>query len=339
LDLNSLNLNSKPLNIRFGPEHAIHNHKSVFNPPKLNSKHDSRLTFNQLSRSEEKNALAGIRNIAVNAATGMSLLTILGALFTRGSKDLAKKTLNIAKKATQFTFMTYGGFAALKAYGDNDTGVGLTQALEVAIPALTTDACDLTMNRGFSIGLGNFVNEAKKYFSKSKYKSFSESAQDLGKSVGKFFDELKTKPLKTITNFDGPGAMLMGLVTASAPVFKHVLGLDKLSSLMRHFPGMAMELGKVNFGVLRKGASKYFSSGVFMLCSSLINLFSGFSKSKDTKQTIELGTWLLNVVGRKLLVESIRENELASDKNNKAVNPLEALKQSLGSVFTWGAVS
>jgi hypothetical protein len=339
LDLNALNLNAGSPISRFGPVNNLHESKSVFNDRKLGSAEDSRLTYKQLSAKQEKNTLAGIRNIAVNTATGASLLTILLALLTRGSKGLAQKTLNIAKKATQFTFMTYGGFAALKAYGDNDTGVGLTQALEVAIPALTTDAIDLTMNRGFSIGLGNFVNEAKKYFSKSNYKSFSESAQDLGKSVGKFIDDLKTQPLKTITNFDGPGAMLMGLVTASAPLFKHVLGLDKLSSLMRHFPGMAMELGKVNGGVLKKGASKYFSSGAFMLCSSLINLFSGFSKNKDTKQTIELGTWLLNVVGRKLLVESIRENELAGDKNNKAVNPLEAIKQSLGSVFTWGAVS
>jgi hypothetical protein len=319
----------------FGQARGVFNHNK--NKPKPNI--DNRLTLKQLSQQQEKQTLAGIRNIAVNTATGASLLTILGALLTRGNKNLAQKTLNIAKKATQFTFMTYGGFAALKAYGDNDTGVGVSQALEVAIPALTTDACDLTMNRGFSIGLGNFVNEAKKYFSKSKYQSFSESTQDLGKSVGKFIDDLKTNPLKTITNFDGPGAMLMGLVTASAPIIKHILGFEKLSSLMRHFPGMAMELGKVNAGVLKKGASKYFSSGVFMLCSSLINLFSGFSKNKNTKQTIELGTWLLNVVGRKLLVESIRENELANDKNNKATNPLEAIKNSLGSVFTWGAVN
>ncbi len=147
---------------------------------------NSKMSFDVYLKKKEKNAIAGLRNIAVNFATGASLLTILGALLTRGSKTLAQQTLNIAKKATQFTFMTYGGFAALKAYGDNDTGVGVTQALEVAIPALTTEACDLTMNRGFSIGLGNFVNEAKKYFSKSNYQSFSESAQDLAKSVKKF---------------------------------------------------------------------------------------------------------------------------------------------------------
>ncbi len=323
----------------FGQGQAVFHHIPVNKNHKLIPDIDNKLTARQIAKQQEKNTLAGIRNIAVNTATGASLLSILLALLTRGSKGLAQKTLNIAKKATQFTFMTYGGFAALKAFGDNDTGVLSSQSLEVAIPALTTDAIDLTMNRGFSIGLGNFVNEAKKYFSKSDYKSFSESAQDLGKSVGKFIDDLKTNPLKTIANFNGPGAMLMGLITASAPVVKHVLGFNELASLMRHFPGMAMELGKVNNGVLNKGASKYFSSGVFMLSSSFINLFSGFSKNKDTKQTIELSTWLLNVVGRKLLVESMRENELAGDKNNKAVNPLEAIKQSLGSIFTWGAVN
>jgi hypothetical protein len=71
-----------------------------------------------------------------------------------------------------------------------------------------------------------------------------------------------------------------------------------------------------------------------MLSSSLINLFSGFSKSKDTKQTIELGTWLLNVIGRKLLTESMNDNELASDKNNNAISPIAALKESLGSIFS-----
>jgi len=323
----------------FGQAQALFNHMPVNHAYKLFPDIDNKLTPRQLAKQQEKKTLAGIRNIAVNTATGASLLTILLALLTRGSKGLAQKTLSFAKKATQFTFMTYGGFAAAKAYGDNDAGVLSSQALEVAIPALTSDSIDLTMNRGFSIGLGNFVNEAKKYFSKSNYKNFSESAQDLGKSVGKFIDDLKTQPLKTITNFNGPGAMLMGLITASAPIIKHVLGFDELASMMRHFPGMAMELGKVNSGVLNKGASKYFSSGVFMLSSSFINLFSGFSKSKDTKQTIELGTWLLNVIGRKLLVESMRENELAGDKNNKSVRPLEAIKQSLGSVFTWGAVS
>ncbi len=296
------------------------------------NKESARLANYQISKKEKPKS--EFRSVSLNLVTGASLLSIIFALLTRGSKGLAQTTLNFAKKATQITFMTYGGFAAAKAVGVKDTGLGLSQALEVAIPALTTDACDLTMNRGFSIGLGNFVNEAKKYFSKSEYKSFLESTQYLAKSVGTFINELKTDPIKTITNFDGPGAMIMGIITASAPVFKHLLGLDKLSSLMRHFPGMAMELGKVNAGVLNKGASKYFSSGVFMLSSSLINLFSGFSKSKDTKQTIELGTWLLNVIGRKLLTESMNDNELASDKNNNAISPIAALKESLGSIFS-----
>ena len=129
------------------------------------------------------------------------------------------------------------------------------------------------------------------------------------------------------------------LVTASAPILKHVFGLDKIASMLRHFPGMAMELGKVNKGVLSRGANLYFSSGVLMLGSSFINLFSGFSKNKDRKQTIELGTWLLNVVGRKLLVESIRNNELASDKQKQSVGAIEALKKSLNSIFTWGPIS
>lgn len=320
----------------FGLDWPNSNSQSNQHSPNLhssyNDKESRRLANYQISKKEKPKS--EFRSVSLNLVTGASLLSIVFALLTRGSKGLAQTTLDFAKKATQITFMTYGGFASAKAIGVKDTGLGLTQALEVAIPALTSDPCDLTMNRGFSIGLGNFVNEAKKYFSKSKYRSFSESTQYLAKSVGKFIDELKTNPIKTITNFDGPGAMIMGIVTASAPIVKHLLGLDKLSSLMRHFPGMAMELGKVNAGVLNKGASKYFSSGVFMLSSSLINLFSGFSKSKDTKQTIELGTWLLNVIGRKLLTESMNDNELASDKNNNAISPIVALKESLGSIFS-----
>jgi hypothetical protein len=343
LEISAFNSNDRLRRLSLGPAKSFfrdsqnENTKDSKLIPNLNPK----LTFRQLALKQEQNSLAGIRNIAVNSATGFSLITILTALASRliGNQSLAKASLNLAKKATQLTFMTYGGFAALKAYGDNDVGVGASQALEVAIPALTTDACDMTMNRGFSIGMGTFINEAKKYISRSKYQSFSESANDLMQSTKQFFRDLKNNPLQSISNFDGPGSMLMGLVTASAPILKHVFGLDKIASMVRHFPGMAMELGKVNKGVLNRGANLYFSSGVLMLGSSFINLFSGFSKNKDRKQTIELGTWLLNVIGRKLLVESIRNNELASDKQKTSIGPIEALKKSLDSIFTWGTVT
>jgi hypothetical protein len=82
----------------------------------------------------------------------------------------------------------------------------------------------------------------------------------------------------------------------------------------------------------------YFTSGVLMLGSSALNLLGGFTGNKNLKETVELGTWLANIAGRRLLVESMRQSELAQDRNAKSVTMMEALKFSAKNLFTWGGV-
>lgn len=300
-----------------------------------------RLTVREANERAERKTLEVIRNTAVNGTTAASFVTIILALISRffssdPKQGLAAKLMNAAKATTKATFMTYGGFAACKGYQENDAGVALTQALEVAIPAATVDPCNLTTNRGLSIGLGNFIVEAKKLLSKSHYENFGESIKILKGASAKMWKEVRENPLKAMLNFrEGPGAMLMALMTASAPIIHKLTGFEALTRFIRHVPGMIQELGKANLGNLQRGASMYFTSGVLMMGSSLINLLGGLTGNKNLQTTMELCTWLPNVVGRRLLVESMRQSELAQDRKAKPVTMMEAFKESAKNIFGW----
>jgi hypothetical protein len=282
----------------------------------------------QIKESLTRNA----SNIFTFGTIGMGLTALASRIFSSNpdSESSIAHSLELwAKRATSATLATYALIAGNKAIQNKDAALGVSQLSEMIVPMMSSTE-NLTVNRGFGIALNTIAIEAKKFFNGHKFDSFGHSVDALKGALKEVSRRFADNPLSTLMDFkNGPGTILASAPVLIAPLLKLVGVNDKLVYMARAIPGAALEFGKVT-GSLKRGAPLYFASGVNMMISSALNLVGGFMPS--ARKSLEMLTWSFNLLGRLLLVRSIKNDEIKSS-NNQPVTISELPKIVLGELF------
>jgi len=282
----------------------------------------------QITESFSRNS----SNIFTFGTIGMGLAALASRVLSSNpdsESSIAHKLELWAKRATSATLGIYAIIAGQKAVQNKDAALGVSQLSEMIVPMMS-DTENLTINRGFGIALNTIAIEAKKFFNGHKFESFGQSFDALKGAMVEVSKRVKENPLKTLVDFkNGPGTILASVPVLFSPLLK-LLGVnDKFVYMTRAIPGAVLELGKV-VGSLKRGAPLYFASGVNMMISSALNLVGGFVP--ESRKSLEMLTWSFNLLGRLLLVRSIKNDEIKS-KDTSPVSISEVPQMILRELF------
>lgn len=293
-----------------------------------------RMLFPQEKTGSIDNLREYILNLTNHIAGASSLVTFLLQFVFKDGNPIKNLFEKFSKQATVVAFGTNGAVCASDAYQRGDHAFIGPQLLDIAIPYLS-ESKTLTLNRGVPVGLYNALAELKSLAGKKSYSSFSENIKYLTIGLKKFWKEFRKAPLGTMGNFGkGPGGVFYGLLTSIAPVISITTGLKKIPALLRHTGGIGVEIAKMQPSRLAKGQWRYFSSGVFMFASSLVDLCGKLIPVFEKKATYL--NWALNLCGKRLWLNSIKQGELNSDSEHRKVSLAQLPQLAAQELFGMG---
>lgn len=285
----------------------------VKSPPVLSSAGPSKNSSESNNKFREY-----VLNISNHVASAMSFLTFCLQFVLPKDNRFKAFCERVSKKAVVTAFGANGAVCATDAYQRGDYSFIVPQVLDIIVPYATKDDANVTLNRGCPIGGYNALAELKSFSGKASYSSLSENLQYLKIGFDKFLEEFKANPAKAFVSFGkGTGGVVYGFLTSIAPFIAKLPGCRAIGSLIRHWGGIGVEISKMQLARLLKGQWRYFSSGVFMCSSSLVDLFGKIFPSFEKKATYL--NWALNLCGKRLWLNSVNSGELNSESTANPV--------------------